>query len=346
MSDIKPTPTHTLPEGKKAFQKALQVWFTEHAEDYPWRRTTDPYQILVSEVMLQQTTIQAVVENKRFERFLEQFPDMEALAIASESDILRAWEGLGYYNRVRNLQKTAQAVLGDYNGSFPETLAELQKLPGVGPYTAAAIATFAFGIPAPLVDANVARLFARLYNDEKPVNAPAGQKWAWSQAAELMPDSAVAAYNAGLMELGQKVCKNKEVHCQLCPVSAFCQCPTPLTLPLKLKKQKAIELAEHALWVQRENGDLLMEKEEGQRRKGLWKLPPVPADATALLVKLSTSQYAITKYKVTLHIYEGEVTEKDAIEAHQQWVSPATLITLPLPSPLRKVVNALGQRLL
>ncbi len=326
----------SLLEQPESFQHALISWFAKVAQDYPWRRTTDPYEILVSEVMLQQTTVQSVIENRRFERFLEEFPTVHELAVASEEQILRAWEGLGYYNRVRNLQKTAKAVIDEYEGEFPSDLQLLQQLPGVGAYTSAAVASFAFGLSAPLVDANVSRVFARVFDDETPINTPAGQKLAWSRAEVLVPADQARSYNAGLMELGQQVCKNKEVLCDQCPVQSYCQTTRPLELPKKKAKAKSEEVTEHALWLRR-GERVLLQQGQGSRRKGMWTLPLIPTDVGLPLV--SQTKYAITKYKVTLRVYSG-----DEIPAEGRWVSLSELEQLPIPSPIRKVIESLLQQ--
>lgn len=331
-----PTPLRSK-ENVKGFQQALISWFQKHAEDFPWRRTTDPYEVLVSEVMLQQTTVQAVIENQRFTKFLEEFPDIYALAEASEEEILRAWEGLGYYNRVRNLQKTALTVRDAYEGRFPETLEELLSLPGVGPYTAGAVTSFSFNLPAPLVDANVARLFSRLFNDSTPINSTKGQQGLWRKAETLLSQENPRDYNAALMELGQKVCKNRQPLCAECPVSQYCIAEDPASLPVKTPKQQAIQVTEQALWCRRKNGDLFLEKGAESRRKGLWRLPLVSPEETLGLPLLHTTKYGITKYKVTLKIYEGE-PEKD----HKgEWVPLTEIDAYPMPSPIRRVVEKL-----
>ena len=178
----------------RAFRSALLRWFDESGTDYPWRRTTDPYAILVSEVMLQQTTIGAVIRNRRFERFLEKFPDLRSLAEAPESALLRTWEGLGYYNRVRNLQETARVILKDHDGEFPADPPGLESLPGIGRYTAGAVASFAFDYPAPIVEANISRVLSRLFDYREPVDAPEG-----AQAVPTAPEaSTTSASTVGL----------------------------------------------------------------------------------------------------------------------------------------------------
>lgn len=336
-------PYSTSPlQSAESFQSALVAWFRENAASYAWRETIDPYEILVSEVMLQQTTVQAVVENKRYESFLSLFPDVETLATASEEEILRAWEGLGYYNRVRNLQKTARAVYEEHEGIFPDSLAGLKELPGIGPYTAAAVASFSYNAPAPLVDANVLRVFSRLFNDATPIDSPAGQREAWERAEVLVSQSDARSYNAALMELGQKVCKNKEALCSACPVAEYCLTKDPLLLPMKKPKQKAIEVTEHTLCVIKENGDLLLEKGDESRRKGMWTLPKLTEEQAMRSSLIHQSKYAITKYKVTLMVYSNEGASLD-LKPNQKWVPRTALTNLPMPSPIRRVINELSE---
>ncbi len=337
----KPPYSASLIDHPLSFQDSLIAWFQRVAEPHPWRKTTAPYEILVSEVMLQQTTVQAVRENQRYEKFLEGFPNTTALANATEQEILKAWEGLGYYNRVRNLQKTAIVVNESHGGEFPRTLTELSALPGIGPYTAAAVASFAYDLSAPLVDANVSRVFARLFDDETPINSPKGQKIAWERAEKLVPENGARHYNSALMELGQKVCKNNEVLCENCPVSSFCQTRVPLTLPKKKPKAQTIEITEYALWNQKQNGDLLLQKGDGSRRNGMWTLPLISKEEALTLPLLHESKYAITKYKVTLKAYQAEPNSI----YDGEWIPLSAQDTLPIPSPMRKVINELQERL-
>ncbi len=333
----KPAYERSPLEDSLGFQEALITWFLANKEDYLWRQTEDPYRILVSEVMLQQTTIQSVVENRRFERFIEEFPTPKALAEASEQEILRAWEGLGYYNRVRNLQKTAREVVDNHNGKFPLDLAGLQALPGVGAYTSAAVASFAYNLSAPLVDANVARVFARLFDDAREIDSAEGRKEAWKRAGELVSHEQARFYNGALMELGQKVCRNRKVLCTECPVARYCQTSRPLDLPVKKAKKKATEVLEEVLWIRRKNGDLFLSKGEGSRRKGMWQLPVVEDGETRGLALRDESTYSITKYKVLLKVYEAE----EELNLEGGWFSLGDLEVLPIASPVRRVIDRL-----
>ncbi|MGK0189320.1 MAG: A/G-specific adenine glycosylase [Verrucomicrobiales bacterium] len=338
MNESKPAQTRVLPEARRKFQKAIVAWFTEHAEDYPWRRTRDPYAVLVSELMLQQTQIATVLAKRYFERWLEQFPDVHLLAAASEDAILKAWEGLGYYRRARNLQKAAQVIVAEADGKFPESLAAIEALPGVGRYTAGAVMSFAFDRPAPIVDANIARVLARLFDFSGEVDLPVGQKELWSWAEQLLPAEQVRDYNSGLMELGQKICTSKDPQCHLCPVAAFCITRSPEALPVKKPRTKTVFLDEHVLFLIDKNGSVQLQQETGKRRQGLWKLPA--ADGIPSAKVILKMQYSITHYRMTLIVHPGRaenVLDRGALESF----SPEELNQLPMPSPYRKALVAL-----
>ena len=258
-----------------AYCATLTNWFREEGEDYPWRQTEDPYSILVSEIMLQQTQVATVLGKGYYTRWLELYPDVQALAEASEDEILRAWEGLGYYRRARNLQAAAVAVVERHDGVFPESTEDILALPGVGRYTAGAVASFAYGRSEPLVDANVARVFARQFDFRERIDTTVGQKQLWGWASELVTHSQDGrSYNSALMELGQTHCRNGEPSCLVCPVRSFCSAEDPTALPLKGARRETVEVDEHALFV-RKGGSILLEQGGEGRREGLWKLPEI-----------------------------------------------------------------------
>lgn len=332
---LKPNFLKNPIEFPEEFQQQLIQWFEENAVEYSWRKTVEPYPILVSEVMLQQTTVQAVAENKRVEKFLEEFPTLEVLAAAPEEQLLKAWEGLGYYNRVRNLQKMAKQVLAEHDGEFPQELNEIEKLAGVGRYTAAAVYSFAYNRSAALVDANVYRVFARLFNDDRSIKEKAVIDEMWQRAAQLVSPEQARKYNGAIMELGQTVCRQKEVHCMECPVHAFCQTKDPLALPNKGAKVEKIEKRENGILSIMGEKILLVKPQEG-RRKGFYHLPLRETEEVQELVKLGVKKYGITKYKVTLHLYEQKEEEPREGEI---WVSIADLETIPIASPVRKALE-------
>ncbi len=296
--------------------------------------------------MLQQTQVPTVLERGYFQRWLERFPDIHTLAEAPESELLRLWEGLGYYNRARNLQKAARAVIEEHGGVFPDQLAALRALPGVGPYTAGAVMSFAHDKPAPLVDGNVARVFARLFDHRAAIELPATQKSLWSWAETLLPPNRVREYNSALMELGQRICRKAAPDCLACPVSSFCRTRSPESLPRKKAARETVYIVEHALFAM-SGGRILLEQESGSRRKGLWRLPLLTEKGAAGLPVLLRSKYAITHHRVDLIVHsattkEGRVADPTLLNEHppRQWIDLETEYPdIAMPSPFRKAVN-------
>ena len=324
----------------EAFRDALLQWFARHGKDYPWRRTRDAYAVLVSEVMLQQTQIATVLGKTYFSRFLATFPDVAALASAADDDLLKAWEGLGYYRRARMLRATARAVIANHGGEFPRETTDLLDLPGIGPYTAGALRAFAFDLPGAVVDGNVARVLARLMNFSEPVDTTAGQRQMAAWADALEDKQQPRNYNSALMELGQTLCRPGVPVCGDCPVARFCQAQTPARLPLKRQKSTVTALAEHALWLRDDCGRLLMHCEDGQRRTGLWKLPTRPAADIAHLPVITELLYSITRYRVRLRVHAGAIHGLVPVPG-ESWLEVDALARLPMPSPFRKVMSKL-----
>ena len=324
-----------------AFRAALLSWFRAEGRDYLWRQTDDPYAILVSEMMLQQTQIATVLGRGYYQRWMAVFPDVKTLAAASEPDILRVWEGLGYYSRARNLQKAAQTVVAGHGGKFPRSVPELLSLPGIGRYTAGAVASFAWNLPAPLVDGNVARVFSRLFACDDAIDKPAVQKLLWAWAEALLSCTEPRLYNSALMELGQRICTPRAPACLLCPVQSLCASAGPAAAcrPKKSPARATVAVIEHALFARRDN-TILLHQESGKRRQGLWKLPERSAAEAAALPEVLTATYAITHHRVTLHIH----TAPNAIAATgETWHALATVSSLPMPGPYRKALNRLLQ---
>lgn len=210
------------PESAAAFRKRLHAWFRRHARDLPWRRTRDPYRILISELMLQQTQVSRVLDFYR--RFLERFPDLHSLARAKPQRVLEAWEGLGYYARARNLHKLARHVTETRDGIIPREPEQLRALPGIGAYTAGAVASFAYEKRAALVDTNVARVLHRVFAPELDPKSGAGLKRLWYIAEQLLPRTGktVWTHNQALMEIGALVCSARSPKCGACPVHTLC----------------------------------------------------------------------------------------------------------------------------
>ena len=319
------------------FASALEGWFAQHRKDYPWRRTRDPYAILVAEVMLQQTQIATVLERGFYSRWLERFPDFVTLAAAGEEDVLRTWEGLGYYRRARNLQKLAQAVVADHGGLMPRDPVAILALPGIGPYTAGAVASFAVHLPEPIVDGNVARVLARVFDDATPIDSTEGQKLLWQRATTLVrAASSPADFNSALMELGQTHCRVGQPDCARCPVRGFCRATEPASLPVKGKRTAITEVTERVYFLRRENA-VLLEQETGKRRTGLWKLPPLPEQGISLPPVLHKMTYGITRYRVTLWVHAAPSVAAEARDI--RFIAEHELPALPMPAPYRKALN-------
>lgn len=231
------------PLKKKRFQEVLQRWYRQHARDLPWRQTSDPYAILVSEIMLQQTQVDRVIE--KYHEWLRLFPTVEQLANAPQKTVIAAWQGLGYNRRALYLQKAAQMIVQEMNGDFPSTAEELQKLPGVGPYTAGAVASFAFHQETPILDTNVKRVIGRIFLGYKQL-AKTTDTNLWELSHALLPrKKAVYTFNQALMDFGAMVCTQKKPKCSVCPFQKICASypaiqnakPTELQLP---KVQEAL----------------------------------------------------------------------------------------------------------
>ena len=248
----------------------LSRWFLENGRDLPWRKTRDPYAVCVSEFMLQQTRVDTVIPY--YEKWMTAFPDVFRLAEADEEPVLSLWQGLGYYSRARNLHRLAKVLVERHGGEFPGDADALRALPGVGEYTAAAIRAFAFDLPAPVLDANIERVLARLLNFREPINTAAGKKALRDAATALQPPRDARIWNSALMELGALICKAGAPDCLLCPVAALCKATAPELLPVKPPRPKTIIVHEaRALVIFK--GKIHLEQSHGPRWKGMWILP-------------------------------------------------------------------------
>ena len=335
---IKPTFRELASDKKTRFRDALVRWFQIEGRDYPWRRTRDGYAILVSEVMLQQTRLSVVLEKGYYERFLLVFPDVRSLAEAGEEELLRVWEGLGYYRRARQLQAAARVVIRDHGGMFPDDHAALLALPGVGKYTAGAVLSFAFDRAAALVDGNVLRVFSRLFDDATPVDSASGIKTAWQRAESLLDSRRPRLYNSALMELGQRICKNGVPDCVHCPVARFCLTRNPEKLPNKSKATTITELEEAVIFSVNDRQEILLSCETGSRRSGMWRLPARAFESHEIPHLLAELTYGITRYRVRLRVFEAQ--NPGALPG-EIWVDRQALESLPLGAPYRKALHQL-----
>lgn len=305
------------------FRRRLLGWYDTNRRDLPWRRTRDPYRIWLSEIMLQQTRVAAALPY--YERFLKRFPDVRALARASESQVLSAWAGLGYYTRARNLHRAAKLIAAS---GFPREYAALRALPGVGDYTAAAIASIAFNEPRAVVDGNVARVLARLENEPDRARVAAA-------AARLLDRTRPGDFNQALMELGATICLPREPRCAECPVAALCaarRLGRQRDLPLKRARPATVRI-ERELLVIRRNGRLLM-----HRRNGFWELPdPSLAPAAVLAPPAGTFRHTIMNRLYLVRVVPATIARAPA---GMRWLDPAAIE--PLSTLARKALDISG----
>ncbi len=290
---------------------ALLPWYEASKRDLPWRGDPDPYHIWLSEIMLQQTRVEAV--KGYYSRFLAALPTVEALANADDETLLKLWEGLGYYSRVRNLKKAARVILDTHGGSFPGNHADVLALPGIGAYTAGAICSIAFGQPTPAVDGNVLRVISRIQADATPIDQPARKREVQSLLAEIYPEPA-GDFTQALMELGATVCgPNRAPDCEHCPCKAFCrgyETGTAAALPVKSPK-KGRRVEEKTVFILSCDGKYALCKRPGKGLlAGLWQLPEVP-DILELPEALAALDEPVRQVL--------RQTEKNHIFTHIEW---------------------------
>lgn len=284
--------------------------------------------------MLQQTQVSTVIPY--YNEWMRRFPDFTALAAASEQEVLHAWQGLGYYARARNLRATAEIVMKKYDGRFPRSLDAILALPGVGRYTANAVTTFAFNKSVPVVEANIARLLARLYDLRIPIDTNGGREALWRRASELLPGRDAAIHNSALMDLGALVCGTRP-NCGACPVRIFCRAEEPSTLPIKKARPSIMLRTEpHGFSVKR--GRVLLEQSR-DRWRGMWILPRL-ATAPRKRTPLHVSEFPFTNHRITLTVFSQTATGRSA-KSFQRWFPIDGLASIPLPSPHRRALETL-----
>jgi A/G-specific adenine glycosylase len=346
---------------KQSLRRRLLAWYARHRRDLPWRNDRDPYRVWVSEIMLQQTQVATV--RAYFERFTTELPTVHDLAAADERQVLRLWEGLGYYRRARQMHAAAQVLVADDGGQFPRNVVELQKLPGIGRYTAGAIASIAFDLPAPILEANtmLSRLLA--YRDDPTKSA--GQKLLWQTAEAILPRKNVAEFNQALMELGSLVCTPKDPNCDACPLNELCVAHAlglEHEIPLAKKKPAFTAVREAAVVVRKNGRVLLRQCGGGERWTGLWDFPrfevesegPLFAadelmekirDLTGVAARigshLKTIKHGVTRYRITLDCYAA--TYDGGRVRAARWVPRRELDSYPLSTTGRKIVALLGR---
>lgn len=334
-------------------QKPLLQWYDRNKRDLPWRGIHDPYATFVSEMMLQQTQVKTVIPY--YHRFLKELPDWKSLARAREEKVLKLWEGLGYYRRARNLQAAAQMVVGEYGGKLPDTMEEITKLPGVGPYSAGAVLSIGFEKPHPVVDGNVIRVFSRLFLLRGNLKTGEGHQKVWELARHLIPQDRPGDFNQAVMELGATLCFSDNPQCLLCPLLSQCQASQKglqNELPEMPKAQETVEIRMAAFLIREKNRVLVKKRSQAEKwLKGMWEFPSAEGktfeEARAKLDKeLKTKsgsrpslevRHQITHHKVRLRLFPSPVPKNPRLSKDFKWVTAKELVRLPFASAQNKL---------
>lgn len=344
---------------KKEFNEQLLAWYHREKRDLPWRHTSNPYYIWISEVMLQQTRVDTVIPY--YERFISSFPTMESLAEAEEEHVLKHWEGLGYYSRVRNLQAGVKEVVENYGSVIPQTRSEILNLKGIGPYTAGAVLSIAYGVPEHAVDGNVMRVFSRLFLIEEDIALPKTKKIFEQRVMEVIDETDPSSFNQAIMELGATICTPKP-RCLLCPVREFCTAfeeGVQERLPIKTKKTKKKVVAIHSFAIQEPGGQWLLRKRPSGGLLGdFWEFPQIEGSnqdgiqrdlevSTGLLVDLKEEfvhfkhVFSHVTWEVTGHI--AILRDASPLPEGYRFFSEKELHAIPKSKPMSKTLAALGK---
>jgi A/G-specific adenine glycosylase len=338
----------------------LLPWYHANKRILPWRGHPSAYAVWVSEIMLQQTRVEAVIPY--FERWMHLFPNVQALANASEQEVLNAWEGLGYYSRARNLHKAAKIVADQYNGEIPRDLEKLRALPGIGRYTVGAIASIAFGMDLPALDGNIKRVYARIFDITEAVDTSAGEKILWELAEKQLPRGHAGDYNQALMDLGATICIPKNPRCLICPLMKLCkarQNGTQNQRPVKTPKKEVPHYVHAAAVIIERNKVLLAQRPSQGLLGGMWEFPNgrVDGDPAAGLAKvlkigyklgvklnrvkpkeMGTVEHGYTHFSVTVHIFPCELIFMPG-ETNLKWVSLNKLDAYPMGKIDRQIAQ-------
>lgn len=350
------------PPAAVAIQEELLAWFDAHRRDLPWRRTEDPYRILVAEFLLQRTRVAS--GTAYYERFLRRFPDVESLARAPLADVLREWEGLGFYRRARNLHAAAKAIAERHGGDVPSRAADLRELPGIGPYTAGAVASIAFGERVSAVDGNAIRVIARLFRIEEDVSHGPGRRRVHALAKDLVPASRPGAFNQALMELGATVCVPRAPACTRCPLEDLClareagiQASLPRSAPPRAVRVVPVAFA----YAESKGRVLLVRRPEGGLLGGLWSLPGGELGSDDARASLRVLVHRQTGVRARIG---GPALRVDHVFSHRawrgavftcrilpgrlargaRWMTPGEARAEPLVPFVRKAIAALAAR--
>jgi len=350
----------------QALHNDLINWFNASREDLPWRRTNDPYRIWLSEIMLQQTQIATVIPY--YERFLERFPTVETLAAAPLDDVLKLWEGLGYYSRAHNLHKAAQMVVDEFGGAFPATLDGLRRLPGIGPYTAGAVGSIAFGLDVPVVDGNVIRVLTRWFDIDDDVTQSSMKRQLWDLAEDILPPGQAAAWNEGLMELGQRICTSTTPACDACPVVTHCAAYAAGVQEQRPVKAPSAPIPHYDVTagvIRRADGRFLIAKRPLDKMLGgLWEFPGGKREDGEALKdclrreiqeelaidievggQIATIKHAYTHFKITLYVFACRYLsgEPQAIDvADWAWVTLDNVDDYAFSSTDQQIIQAIS----
>ncbi len=353
------------PAERLALLAALTKWVQRAGRDLPWRGERDPYRVWLREVMLQQTTVAAMVPY--LERFLTLWPTVAALAAAEEATVLRSWEGLGYYSRARNLHRAARAIVMEHSGRFPETVDGLSALPGIGRYTAAAIASFSFHQPVGIIEANTLRVQTRMLALTGDPRTPGAQRRVWARADDLAAGATkrftAAEINQALMDLGATVCVPKAPRCEECPLARWCsgfQAGIAAQLPQSAPRPTITEVTEATVAIARGQTYLLRQRQTGERWAGMWDFPrfPIPDEAVLLpslvtlvnqqaglqlneLAELASIRHSVTRYRITLRCYTATATGRLTKHETWRWLSLDELADYPLSVTAREFAERL-----
>lgn len=347
-----------------SLQQSLLHWFAESQRDLPWRQQYYPYQIWISEIMAQQTQMDRVVEYHN--RWMRTFPDIQTLAGSSEDTVLKCWEGLGYYSRARNILKTAKILIDKHAGTVPQDKKELLALPGIGPYTAGAIASIAYNQDVPVVDANIERIFARLFNIDLIPGSPEAKREYWQRAEYILPTNNARNFNQGLMELGALICRPKQPNCPACPLTTHClalQYDLIPERPIPKKSTKIIPI-NMATGVLLHKGQIFIQQRLANDVWGaLWEFPggrmeeKETAEETVIRefleeteftvrvdTKITTTVHHYTRYKVTLHCFLVSLEQSDCdpvLHAAQEfhWIPFEQVDQYAFPAGHRKLIQ-------
>ena len=322
------------------FAESIVSWQKLHGRhDLPWQNTHDPYAIWVSEIMLQQTQVAAVIGY--YAKFMQRFPSIAALANATQEEVLQSWSGLGYYSRARNLHNAAHKIVNDFGGEFPQNFDDIISLPGIGRSTAAAISTFALNAPQPILDGNVKRVFARHFNIVGWPSAPKIEQAMWQIAVRENPTTDAIAYTQGLMDLGATLCTRTKPNCAACPVNASCEAlannlvsalPTPK--PRKIIPEKSTTMLVYV------NGDAVMLEKRPPVGiwGGLWSFPEVDDVASESPLAKLTHTFTHFKLHITPQLIYTNSAHPQANEAGKIWLSIDDAIGAAIPTPIRKIL--------